>query len=106
MASIPIILGEFTEDAAGDAKNVDGGIYQVVCENVALDGDADYGGGTVTLQTSHAGGGWQDVYAADGALLEINADNDYASTLTIRSSLQIRATLAGATSPDVVVKLV
>lgn len=104
--NIPITLLSATADEVGGGTNTLGGIYQVISEDTAGTGDADYGGGTITLQTSLRGGGWQDVFDSSGALLEINAANDYASTLRINTSMQIRATLAGATSPDVKVSLV
>jgi hypothetical protein len=102
----PITLLEATADTVGTAYNVQGTLLQIVCENIAGDGDADYGGGTVTLQTSHEGGGWQNVADTSGALLEINAGSDFAATIRLTGLIQVRARIDGATNPDVSVKLV
>jgi len=104
--NIPITLATFTADATGSGFSTQGGIYQIICENAAGTGDANYGGGTITLQTSHEGGGWQDVYDGNGLKLEISASADYASTIRINTMVQVRAVLAGSTSPDALVKLV
>ena len=92
------LLENQTADVVGEAKNNGGGLYIVVCEG-------DFGGGAVTLQTSIAGSDWQDVYDSAGAILSIDASNDYASQIVLVPAMQIRATLAGATASNITVKL-
>ena len=101
-----LTLGNFSVDTVGMPVETTGGIYEIVCENSDGSGNANYGGGTLTFQTSLNSGGWQDVYASDGTLLEINDANDYSSMIRLNKQMQVRATLAGATSPDLIVKLV
>lgn len=92
------LLESVTADVVGDAKDNGGGTYIVVAEG-------DFGGGSVTLQTSIAGSDWQDVYDSAGELLTISATADYASRIFLLPAIQIRATLAGATASDITIKL-
>lgn len=99
-------LGNFNADNVGMPIQTDGGVYQIVCSSIDGASAADYGGGTLTFETSFAGGGWQPAYFDDGTLIEINAANDFVSTIRLNKQLKIRVTLADSTSPDLSVKLV
>ena len=102
----PIELLSVTADTVGTVVNTNGGFFQVILEDTAGTGAVDYGGGTITLQTSFEGGGWQNVADSSGVLVEFNATNDFAAQIQLMSATQIRATLAGATAPDVKVTMV
>ncbi len=93
------LLGVVTEDTVGEWKPNASGTYLVIAEG-------DFGGGTVTMQTSHdATIGNQDVYDNNGILYEIGEDNNYASRILLSSPISVRATLAGATNPSLTIKL-
>jgi len=96
----PIVLFDGqTADGNGDAKSNGGGLFVVSAEG-------DFGGGTVTLQTSRRGTYWQDVYFSDGTQLEISATANYASQIVLKAGLLVRAVLTGATAADITVELV
>ena len=94
------LLDGATADVEGDWKPCDGGYYVVIAEG-------DFGGGTVTLQTAHDTGAGtpQDVYDSAGTLYGLSASANYASRIHLTSPVSIRATLAGATAPDLTIKL-
>ncbi len=99
MARPILLLDGVTSDTTGANKSTAGGIFQVVVEG-------SLGGGNITLDTSHNGTDFQDVYATDGTELIIDASSNYVSNVRLSSGLQIRAVLAGATAPTATVKLI